>query len=1782
MKRHKHPHPTPTEQKTFDWESVPRMPQVRTTDGHVLDWNRRAIVSQLIKETKLSKQFYRIDPVSEEYAEEIAAEVEKRIKRIGVKSLSGPLVRELTNVALLERGHPEWRNIATRVGTPVYDAHQIDVGNGFEAKENANLQDNAETAHKKKADKISKEQYLLLLPPKLADAHLNGDIHIHDLEYFGTRSFCMDWDLRYFFYYGLMPDGSGTKSSVAGPAKKPEVAILHAVKALGSAQTNFSVSGDEDVLIRGGSDGACATACLIKIGKFVDGLMSGKRTFPIQSIDGEFLDITDLDIKAAAFNPDTLKIEYKTINRIIRHPARDMMYRIRTQSGRMVSVTGAHSLFILDGGVIKPVLASEIENGDYVVIPKRLPAEAVDDDLDLIRSLIKLPDELISDIFVIGASDRINPIHELKYDWKRRDRVPLLFIKQNQIDIDADSTRLGMSRSPHTIPSTIKRSTLPMLSRLLGYFAAEGHITFDIERHVYSVVLSFGSHEIDIIEDAKSCIREVFGMDASIQQPHPTAVQLVISSKLAAIIFRDVLGTGTNSASKRIPPIIFNTTAENKLEFLTGYYCDGSVHRREISYKTVTEKLASDLLYLLLQAGIVGRQKCGEGVEHAIGDRTIKASVFYRTTISGRDNIKHLLQALPLSMDDFEYSSTVLTTTNPPVAVPINHAGILKIVESTDPVRNIPELTNIHEKKHLAPHRVRKLLEHIKLTAELSKSDEKRIEQIETIADGDLGFDIVESIQPIQPTTEYVYDLSIDGYENFIGGHGAVVLHNSGGQGFYNFLTFLAPYLEGLSYEEINQLMQMFVYEMTQMMVARGGQLVFSSVQLAPGVPKLWRDKPVVYKGKIWSGDQAPLRTYGEFEREVRLSFKALMDVMLEGDYWGKPFNFPKPEISIEPDFMEEDEEFNAKHPDFPTYTGLYDLAFELAAKFGAPYFDNQLPEYRGAGEGISCYQCLSKDELIPVIEDGNVKVDHISNFFESGAIDGIHTDGGVEFVQLDASAPGMEFGRFSVDAHAFNGVMRKKYRGKLLNIILESGRRIKVTLDHPLFVYRSGGFEKTIAGELVAGDYLPVMKHAGFGSMPVHSIDLEDVLIAGGYGGEITVKDDMVNILHAKRDGLPKTLRITPEFVRFLGYYLSEGCSDHSGRRYSVRLSFGKHETNLIDDAKRCIKMSFGIDPIISIESTAVNVTINSKLLYLFLDALGCGHAAHDKSVPDLMYNVEPRLVGDYLYGVFTGDGNVDSRVNTIKHDRYGEYESRASTIRLKLVSRLAVQKLVLLASVIDVQMNYYERMQKTAHPQTKEVYILPTFIASITSQDQIRKFERAVGYGASALHDNMRNTAGIFTRIPIKESGLEYSNLTYSSQYRSGGCVHVDPSLIDADGTQIAENLLEGDIHVLRVRRIEEIDYDDYVYDLVDVEDTHNFTNVLGIITGNCCAYNFSSNAETDDDFNDKLIFADGKHFSMGAWQVVSVNCPRAAYRADHDDQALFNELKHLMDIAVKLFKIKREWMKQIVENRRMPFATQHPKDPITGERGSQAVDLDGLVYEIGVIGINEMVQHHTGYQMHESKDAWKLAIRAMTEMELYSKELSEKHGMTIALARTPAETTAGRFAVSDILHHEYSEYAKAAVKGDLNGALARIHKTRDLPIYYTNGTHVPPGADISLAERIRIEHVFFPIVDGGNIMHIFLGESMPDPKGLRDFAMHIAKNTQTGYFAFTRDMTICMDCFHVAAGLKDDCPNCKSTNVEQLSRVTGYLQAVSGWNAAKRQELEDRNRYGGADMV
>jgi ribonucleoside-triphosphate reductase len=348
-------------------------------------------------------------------------------------------------------------------------------------------------------------------------------------------------------------------------------------------------------------------------------------------------------------------------------------------------------------------------------------------------------------------------------------------------------------------------------------------------------------------------------------------------------------------------------------------------------------------------------------------------------------------------------------------------------------------------------------------------------------------------------------------------------------------------------------------------------------------------------------------------------------------------------------------------------------------------------------------------------------------------------------------------------------------------------------------------------------------------------------------------------------------------------------------------------------------------------------------------------------------------------------------------------------------------------------------------------------------------------------------------------------------------------------------------------------------------------------GVSCYQCCAYSFTDTPETDPDFHAKLNFDDGKHFSMGSWQVVTLNLPRAAYRAGGDDSRLIDELKRLMDFSIIAFKSKKHWMDLMLKNNRIPFAQQGPKDPRTGKKGPPPVDFNELVWVIGLTGANEMVQHHTGYQLHESDEAVKLTVRAVLEMRKYLKELESKHKMKLSLARAPAESCAQRLAICDMLSPDFRRYAEEVVKGDLKAAKHAFNNGGggDVPIYYTNGTHVYVGAQTPLLDRMKVEGRFFPALGGGNMFHVWLGENNPDVESLFEFTKKIATQSQIGYYAYTKDLTICENCNAVTGGVNKKCPSCNSSKVKWWSRVTGYYQEVSSWNQAKQREWEDRFR-------
>ena len=74
----------------------------------------------------------------------------------------------------------------------------------------------------------------------MAEAHREGFIHVHDMEYYALRPNCFNFDLRFFIKNGLVIDGKGIDGSVASPARSLEVLLNHLLQAFMAGAQVFS------------------------------------------------------------------------------------------------------------------------------------------------------------------------------------------------------------------------------------------------------------------------------------------------------------------------------------------------------------------------------------------------------------------------------------------------------------------------------------------------------------------------------------------------------------------------------------------------------------------------------------------------------------------------------------------------------------------------------------------------------------------------------------------------------------------------------------------------------------------------------------------------------------------------------------------------------------------------------------------------------------------------------------------------------------------------------------------------------------------------------------------------------------------------------------------------------------------------------------------------------------------------------------------------------------------------------------------------------------------------------------------------------------------------------------------------------------------------------------------------------------------------------------------------------------------------------------------------------
>jgi len=293
---------------------------------------------------------------------------------------------------------------------------------------------------------------------------------------------------------------------------------------------------------------------------------------------GEFVDENDYhDWRCVSFDRNG-ELAYRSITGTIKHPCNETLFRVKLQTGRQVTVSASHSLFIMRDGRAVAVPVKDLNRGDLVLAPRTLP------------------------------SSELNEYIEMT-DYKKGSWEP--FIRKLKVD--------------------------ERLARILGWWVAEGSLNHTKSGN-YDVIYSLAQNERGEADVLRDDIRQLFGIRMRTYDVKAScSIKLTGSSKSLFEFLNKHCGCGAEN--KRVPAFMFSVSQEIKEYFLEaylkgdGYFRDQRGEHKCWTAKTVSEELALGIHAILLELAMSPRYSRESAVEPRIIAKNKRPSIFKPTHI---------------------------------------------------------------------------------------------------------------------------------------------------------------------------------------------------------------------------------------------------------------------------------------------------------------------------------------------------------------------------------------------------------------------------------------------------------------------------------------------------------------------------------------------------------------------------------------------------------------------------------------------------------------------------------------------------------------------------------------------------------------------------------------------------------------------------------------------------------------------------------------------------------------------------------------------------------------------------------------------------------------------------------------------------------------------------------------------------------------------------------------------------------------------------------------------
>ena len=211
------------------------------------------------------------------------------------------------------------------------------------------------------------------------------------------------------------------------------------------------------------------------------------------------------------------------------------------------------------------------------------------------------------------------------------------------------------------------------------------------------------------------------------------------------------------------------------------------------------------------------------------------------------------------------------------------------------------------------------------------------------------------------------------------------------------------------------------------------------------------------------------------------------------------------------------------------------------------------------------------------------------------------------------------------------------------------------------------------------------------------------------------------------------------------------------------------------------------------------------------------------------------------------------------------------------------------------------------------------------------------------------------------------------------------------------------------------------------------------------------------------------------------------------------------------------------------------------------------------IGQLGLAEALNILIGCD-HTQPEGMKLAKRIEQLFKDRCAEFKKEYKLNFGVYFTPAE---------NLCHTALKKFK------DKYGVIQNVSDKE----FFTNSMHVPVWKEMSPFDKIDIESQLTGYSSAGCITYVELDSGIKNNLSALEMLVNYAMDHDIPYFAVNVPNDTCLSCGYCDE-FNDKCPECGSTNIQQLRRVTGYLTGnyTTAFNLGKQDEVKHRVKHTG----